>query len=232
MAKHLAPFLPKHPLVATGGAQGIGPISAAPWGSASILLISWMYIRMMGPDGLTAATKYAILNANYVARRLEKLFPVLFKGHGGLVAHECILDLRQFRTVTAEDVAKRLMDYSFHAPTLSWPVAGTLMVEPTESESKAELDRFCEAMIAIHAEASAVENGAADPANNLLKHAPHTAEVVTADNWDRPYSRHVAAYPVPSLREFKFWPPVSRIDNVFGDRNIVCSCVGMDAYKS
>ena len=231
VATHLAPFLPRHPLVTTGGAQGIGPISAAPWGSASILLISWMYIRLMGGDGLTEATKVAILNANYVAWRLEKHFPVLYKGHGGLVAHECILDLRGFKATTAEDVAKRLMDYSFHAPTLSWPVAGTLMVEPTESESKYELDRFCDAMIAIHAEMTAVETGAADKANNVLKNAPHTAEVVAGDEWTRPYTRHAAAFPVASLRESKFWPPVSRIDNVFGDRNVVCSCVGMDAYK-
>ena len=227
VAKHLAPFLPKHPLAATGGAQGIGPISAAPWGSASILLISWMYIRLMGPDGLTDATRYAILNANYIARRLEKYFPVLYQGHGGLVAHECILDLRGFKATTAEDVAKRLMDYSFHAPTLSWPVAGTLMVEPTESESKYELDRFCDAMIAIHAEMTQVETGAADKTNNVLKNAPHTAEVVTRDQWDRPYSRELAAYPVASLRDYKFWPPVSRIDNVFGDRNVICSCSGL-----
>ena len=232
VAAHLVPFLPRHPLVTTGGAQGIGPICAAPWGSASILLISWMYIRMMGAAGLADATRYAILNANYIARRLEKYFPALYKGSSGLVAHECILDLRGFKATTAEDVAKRLMDYSFHAPTLSWPVAGTLMVEPTESESKFELDRFCEAMIAIHAEMAAVESGAADKVNNLLKNAPHTAQVVTNDAWDRPYTRQAAAYPVAGLREFKFWPPVSRIDNVFGDRNVVCSCAGMEAYAS
>ncbi|HXG49729.1 MAG TPA: aminomethyl-transferring glycine dehydrogenase [Methylomirabilota bacterium] len=230
VAPHLTPFLPRHPLVRTGGERAIGPVSAAPWGSASILPISWVYIRLMGTEGLTEATKVAILNANYVARRLEKYFPVLYRGPGGLVAHECILDLRHFKTVTAEDVAKRLMDYSFHAPTLSWPVAGTLMVEPTESESKAELDRFCDAMIAIHAEMTAVETGRADRLNNLLKHAPHTAEVLTAEEWNRPYPRQQAAYPVASLREFKFWPPVGRIDNVFGDRNPVCTCVGMEAY--
>jgi glycine dehydrogenase len=230
VAKHLAPFLPKHPLVVIGGEQGIGPVSAAPWGSASILLISWMYIRLMGPDGLTDATKYAILNANYIATRLQKYFPVLYKGHGDLVAHECILDLRNFKATTAEDVAKRLMDYSFHAPTLSWPVAGTLMVEPTESESKYELDRFCDAMIAIHAEMTAVETGAADRSDNVLKQAPHTAELVTTDHWDHPYSRQVAAYPAKSLRDYKFWPPVSRIDNVYGDRNVICSCAGMEAY--
>jgi len=191
-----------------------------------------MYIRLMGPDGLTDGTKFAILNANYVAKRLEKFFPVLYKGHGGLVAHECILDLRGFKATTAEDVAKRLMDYSFHAPTLSWPVAGTLMVEPTESESQFELDRFCEAMIAIHAEMTAVESGAADQTNNVLKNAPHAAEVVTSDHWDRPYSRQAAAYPVKGLRDHKFWPPVSRIDNVYGDRNVVCSCAGMEEYAS
>jgi glycine dehydrogenase len=231
VAKHLAPFLPRHPFITTGGEKGIGPISAAPWGSASILVISWMYIRMMGPDGLTDATKVAILNANYIAKRLEKYFPTLYTGRRGLVAHECILDLRAFKAATAEDVAKRLMDYSFHAPTLSWPVAGTLMVEPTESESKAELDRFCDAMIAIHAEMSAVESGAADKTDNLLKNAPHTAEVIAADKWDRPYSREQAAFPVAGLRHWKFWPPVSRIDNVHGDRNPVCSCAGMEDYR-
>jgi glycine dehydrogenase len=232
VATHLAPFLPKHPLVTTGGERGIGSIAAAPWGSASILVISWMYIRMMGPDGLTDATRIAILNANYIAKRLEKYFPTLYQGHGGLVAHECLLDLRAFKGTTAEDVAKRLMDYSFHAPTLSWPVAGTLMVEPTESESKFELDRFCDAMIAIHAEMTAVETGAADKTNNPLKNAPHTAEVVTADRWDRPYSREQAAFPVKGLRDWKFWPPVSRIDNVHGDRHPVCSCAGLDDYTS
>jgi glycine dehydrogenase len=231
VAKHLAPFLPTHPFVTTGGEKGIGPISAAPWGSASILVISWLYIRMMGPDGLADATKVAILNANYVAKRLENRFPTLYKGPSGLIAHECILDLRAFKTATAEDVAKRLMDYSFHAPTLSWPVTGTLMVEPTESESKAELDRFCEAMSAIHGEMTAIETGTADKTNNVLKNAPHTAEVVCSDQWDRPYSREQAAFPVKGLRNWKFWPPVSRIDNVFGDRNPVCSCVGMQAYN-
>ena len=230
VAKHLAPFLPRHPLATTGGAQGIGPIAAAPWGSASILVIPWMYIRMMGPDGLTDATKLAILNANYIAARLKNHFPTLYKGHGELVAHECILDLRAFKATTAEDVAKRLIDYSFPAPTLSWPVAGTLMVEPTESETQHELDRFCDAMIAIHGEMTAVETGAAHPSNNPLKNAPHTADVVTANTWDRPYSREQAAFPVKTLREWKFWPPVGRIDNVFGDRNPVCSCAGMEEY--
>ena len=232
VAPHLAAFLPKHPLVPTGGRQGIGAISAAPWGSASILTIPWVYIRLMGADGQAQATKIAILNANYIARRLEKFFPVLYKGHGGLVAHECILDLRQFKHVTVEDIAKRLMDYGFHAPTISWPVPGTMMVEPTESESKAELDRFCDAMIAIHGEILAVESGQVDRQNNLLKNAPHTAEVLTADKWARPYSREQAAYPARWLREHKFWPPVGRIDNVFGDRNPVCSCTGMESYTT
>jgi glycine dehydrogenase len=191
-----------------------------------------MYIRLMGADGLTEATKVAILNANYVAKRLERHFPVLYKGKQGLVAHECILDLRAFKTVTVEDVAKRLMDYGFHAPTISWPVAGTMMVEPTESESKAELDRFCDAMIAIHGEMQAIEGGEADRQNNLLKNAPHTAMVIAADKWDRPYSREQAAYPVQSLLDFKFWPPVSRIDNVHGDRFPICTCVGMEDFSS
>ncbi len=231
VAEHLAGFLPGHPVVNLGGEDQIGPVAAAPWGSAGILPISWMYIAMMGADGLTEATKFAILNANYIAKRLENYFPTLYRGHGGLVAHECILDLRRFKNVTAEDVAKRLMDYSFHAPTLSWPVAGTLMVEPTESESKFELDRFCDAMIAIHGEMQAIESGAADRQNNLLKNAPHTADVVAADNWDRPYPRESAAFPVKSLRDYKFWPAVGRVDNVYGDRNPVCTCAGMGNYS-
>jgi glycine dehydrogenase len=252
VAKHLVPFLPSHPVFTgrlvgrdvpiasaadeTSGAQGtarpirIGPVSAAPWGSASILPISWMYIAMMGADGLTEATKFAILNANYISKRLENYFPTLYKNHG-LVAHECILDLRAFHATTAEDVAKRLMDYGFHAPTLSWPVAGTLMVEPTESESQYELDRFCDAMIAIHAEMTAVENGTADAKNNLLKNAPHTADQIASDNWNRPYSREQAAFPAKDLHDYKFWPHVSRVDNVFGDRNPVCSCAGMENYS-
>ena len=208
----------------------IGPVAAAPWGSAGILPISWAYIAAMGPDGLTEATQYAILNANYIARRLENHFPTLYR-RNGLVAHECILDLRAFKYVTAEDVAKRLMDYGFHAPTLSWPVAGTLMVEPTESESKTELDRFCDAMIAIHAEMTAIESGSVDKQNNLLKNAPHTADMIAADNWNRPYPRERAAFPVPGLRDYKFWPAVGRVDNVFGDRNPVCTCAGMENYS-
>jgi len=236
VAKHLVPFLPSHPVFTSRledvdhSKQHIGPVSAAPWGSASILTISWMYIAMMGADGLTEATKFAILNANYIAARLEKYFPTLYRSNG-LVAHECILDLRAFHSVTAEDVAKRLMDYGFHAPTLSWPVAGTLMVEPTESESKYELDRFCDAMISIHAEMTAVETGAADAKNNLLKNAPHTADQIAGDNWNRPYTREAAAFPAKSLHDYKFWPHVARVDNVFGDRNPVCSCVGMENYS-
>ena len=230
VAEHLVEFLPGHNVINLGGENPIGAVAAAPWGSASILTISWMYIAMMGADGLTEATKFAILNANYIAARLEKYFPTLYRSNG-LVAHECILDLREFHKTTAEDVAKRLMDYGFHAPTLSWPVAGTLMVEPTESESKYELDRFCDAMISIHAEMTAIENGSADAKNNLLKNAPHTADQIASDNWNRPYSREQAAFPAKGLLEYKFWPHVSRVDNVFGDRNPVCSCVGMENYS-
>jgi glycine dehydrogenase len=230
VAEHLVEFLPGHNVINLGGENPIGAVSAAPWGSASILTISWMYIAMMGADGLTEATKFAILNANYISKRLEKHFPTLYRSNG-LVAHECILDLRAFKSVTAEDVAKRLMDYGFHAPTLSWPVAGTLMVEPTESESKYELDRFCDAMISIHAEMTAVESGAADAKNNLLKNAPHTADQIASDNWNHPYTREAAAFPAKSLHDYKFWPHVARVDNVFGDRNPVCSCVGMENYS-
>jgi glycine dehydrogenase len=232
VAKHLVPYLPSHPVVNLGREPHLGAVSAAPWGSASILLISWMYIGLMGPEGLTQATQIAILNANYIARRLESYFPVLYKGTQGMVAHECILDLRQYKTVTVEDVAKRLMDYGFHAPTISWPVPGTMMVEPTESESKEELDRFCEAMISIHAEIKAIESGRADRLNNVIKNSPHTAEAVISDKWDRPYPREQAAFPAPWTRQHKFWPAVGRIDNVYGDRNLVCSCVGMEAYGS
>jgi len=230
VAEHLVEFLPGHNVINLGGENPIGAVSAAPWGSASILTISWMYIAMMGADGLTEATKFAILNANYISKRLENYFPTLYRNHG-LVAHECILDLRAFKKTTAEDVAKRLMDYGFHAPTLSFPVAGTLMVEPTESESKYELDRFCDAMISIHMEMTAIENGTADAKNNLLKNAPHTADQIASDNWNRPYSREQAAFPAKDLHDYKFWPHVSRVDNVFGDRNPVCSCAGMENYS-
>ncbi len=231
VAEHLVPFLPGHAVVNLGGEDPIGAVSAAPWGSASICTIPWMYIAMMGAAGLTHATKVAILNANYIAKRLEAHFPTLYRANG-LVAHECILDLRRFKSVTAEDVAKRLMDYGFHAPTLSWPVAGTLMVEPTESEPQCELDRFCDAMISIHDEIVEIEEGREDAKNNLLKNAPHTADQVTSDGWGRPYSREQAAFPVEGLRDWKFWPSVGRVDNVFGDRNLVCSCAGMEAYLS
>jgi glycine dehydrogenase len=225
---HLAPFLPNHPLRPEAGpATGIGPISAAPWGSAGILPISWAYIAMMGPEGLRRATEVAILNANYVAARLAEHYPVLYTGPNGLVAHECILDLRRITAdsgVTAEDVAKRLIDYGFHAPTMSFPVAGTLMVEPTESESKHELDRFCDAMIAIRDEIRRVAAGEWSPEDNPLRNAPHTAADVVDDHWVHPYPREAAAFPLAALRADKYWPPVSRIDNAYGDRNVMCSC--------
>ena len=236
---HLVEFLPSHSVLnseqSTVNSQqtSVGAVSAAPWGSASILTISWMYIRMMGGVGLTEATRVAILNANYMAHRLESYYPVLYKGKSGLVAHECILDLRLLKKtagIEVEDIAKRLMDYGYHAPTVSWPVAGTVMVEPTESESKQELDRFCDAMIAIRAEIAEIEKGNVDAQNNVLKNAPHTAESLMVDEWNRPYTRAQAAYPTPWTREHKFWPAVGRIDNAFGDRNFVCSCLPMEAY--
>lgn len=230
---HLVPFLPAT-LKTAKDSQSIGAISAAPWGSASILTISWMYIAMMGEAGLTQATKVAILNANYMAKRLEASYSVLFKGDSGFVAHECIIDLRPLKKraqIEVNDVAKRLMDYGFHAPTVSWPVIGTVMIEPTESESKAELDRFCDAMIAIYQEAEAIANGEIDPENNPLKNAPHTAESLICGDWEHPYSREQAAYPAPWTKEHKFWTTVGRIDNAYGDRNLICSCVGMDAYN-
>ncbi|HOX58992.1 MAG TPA: aminomethyl-transferring glycine dehydrogenase [Candidatus Paceibacterota bacterium] len=232
VAEHLVEFLPGHSVVPLGGENPIGAVAAAPWGSASILPIPWVYIAAMGAHGLTKATQYAILNANYIARRLQDYFPVLYRGHGNLVAHECILDLRQFKDVTVEDVAKRLMDYGFHAPTISWPVPGTMMVEPTESESKEELDRFCDALISIHAEITAIQSGQADKQNNLLKNAPHTADMIAADSWPHPYSRQQAAFPAKWLYEHKFWPAVGRIDNVYGDRNPICTCAGMETYTS
>jgi glycine dehydrogenase len=231
VAEHLVDFLPGHSVVNLGGENPVEAVSAAPWGSASILPISWTFIAAMGASGLTQATQYAILNANYVARRLQNYFPVLFRGRSGLVAHECILDLRRFKSVTVEDVAKRLMDYGFHAPTISWPVAGTMMVEPTESESKQELDRFCDALIGIHDEIQAIESGKVDRQNNVLKNAPHTADMLASENWPHPYSREQACFPAKWLREHKFWPAVGRIDNVYGDRNLVCSCAGMEAFS-
>jgi len=229
VAEHLIPFLPGHSTFVAPAKSGA--VCSAPWGSASICTISWMYLAMMGRD-VVESTRFAILNANYIARRLAPYFPVLYTGRNGHVAHECILDLRHFKTVTVEDVAKRLMDFGFHAPTMSWPVAGTLMVEPTESESKAELDRFIEAMIEIHGEIESVETGLVDPANNVLKRAPHTAEDLMRETWDRPYTRGEAAFPLPWVREDKYWPPVGRIDNVFGDRNLVCTCAGVEEWKN
>src|SRR5213592_2662305 len=258
VAKHLAPYLPREFILDPttgkivfgegergkrpphgngsaprhGGGKG-GNVAAAPYGSASILTITWMYIQMMGADGLKRASEIAILNANYIAKRLDPYFPVLFKGKHGLVAHECIIDLRQWKSagIEVEDVAKRLMDYGFHAPTVSWPVAGTMMIEPTESEPKHELDRFCDAMIAIHAEMEASDTGKQDRQNNLLKNAPHTARQIASDRWDYPYSREQAAFPAPWTREHKFWPVVARIDNVYGDRNLFCSCPPVEAFQ-
>jgi glycine dehydrogenase len=235
VAAHLAPFLPGHPVTKMGGTDSIGPISAAPYGSPSILTISWVYIALMGSDGLTKATKVAILNANYMAKRLDKHFPVLYTGKNGFVAHEFILDCRQFKESTgvdANDIAKRLMDYGFHAPTMSFPVPGTLMVEPTESESKQELDRFCDAMIRIHAEIQEIVEGRRPKDDNVLKNSPHTAEAVTTTDWKHPYSREQAAFPAPWLHDYKFWPAVGRIDNAYGDRNFVCTCPPMDSYQT
>jgi glycine dehydrogenase len=232
-APHLAPFLPGHPVTRTGGSSAIGPVSAAPWGSASILLISWAYIALLGASGVRRATEVAILNANYMAKRLEGHFDVLFRGRSGRVAHEFILDLREFRKsagITEEDVAKRLMDYGFHAPTMSWPVPGTIMVEPTESESLAELDRFCQALISIREEIRRVELGILDRADNPLKHAPHTAASVLREDWSHGYSREEAAFPAPWTREHKFWPTVRRVDNAYGDRNLVCACPPLESY--
>ena len=232
---HLAPFLPSHRVVKTGGEQGIGAVSAAPWGSASILPISMMYIDMMGSEGLTEATRIAILNANYVAHQLRGHYAVLYKGKNDRVAHECIIDTRPLKVsagVEVEDIAKRLMDYGFHAPTVSFPVAGTLMIEPTESESKAELDRFCEALIAIHGEIMDIERGVLGKEDNPLANAPHTLEVTLADGWSRGYSRERAAFPLPWVRERKFWPAVGRVESAFGDRNLVCSCPPIEEYAS
>jgi glycine dehydrogenase len=232
VAKHLAPYLPGHPFRGVGGTQPIAPVASAPWGSASILLISYGYIRMLGAQGVTDATKYAILNANYIKSRLETHYDVLYTRKGGRVAHEMIFDLRKFKAKGIEegDVAKRLMDYGFHAPTVSFPVPGTLMVEPTESESKAEIDRFCEALIAIRQEIEDVITGRADAKDNVLKNAPHAATVVAADEWPHPYSREQAAFPLPWVRSHKFWPPVGRIDNPYGDRNLMCVCPPMETY--
>ncbi|HEY1120086.1 MAG TPA: aminomethyl-transferring glycine dehydrogenase, partial [Haloferula sp.] len=231
VAPQLVPFLPGHAELSSNE----GAVCSAPWGSASINTISWMYIAMMGANGLKEATQLAILNANYIAKRLSGFFPVLYTAPNGLVAHECIIDVRPLSDksgITVEDVAKRLMDYGFHAPTMSWPVAGTLMIEPTESEAKTELDRFCDAMVSIHGEIMAVANGEADADDNVLKNAPHTADSVVADDWKHAYSREQAAYPLPYLRQHKFWPSVGRVDNVHGDRNLVCTCDSVEAYAA
>ena len=236
VAAHLVPYLPGHSVVTIGSDQAIPAISAAPWGSASILLISYGYVRMLGAAGMTDATRVAILNANYIKARLEAHYDVLYANHNGRVAHEMIFDLRPFKhgtsSVDEQDVAKRLMDYGFHAPTVSFPVAGTMMIEPTESEPKAELDRFCDALLAIRAEIQAVVDGRADAKDNVLKNAPHTADMVTADAWEHPYSREQAAFPLPFVRANKVWPSVARIDNPFGDRNLICSCPPMEEYET
>ena len=231
---HLAPFLPGDPL-APIGTQPVGPVSAAPFGSAGILPISWVYVSLMGAEGLRSATATAVLAANYMSRRLAPHFPTLYAGTGGLVAHECILDLRDIthRTgVTVDDVAKRLIDHGFYSPTMSFPVAGTLMVEPTESESLAELDRFCDAMISIREEIARVEAGDWSPDDSPLRHAPHTADDVATDHWDRPYSREDAAFPGETSRAAKYWPPVRRIDGAYGDRNLVCACPDPTAFET
>jgi len=235
VAKHLTTYLPGHAVVKIGGSDSISAVSAAPWGSASILLISYAYIRMMGTEGLEQATKYAILNANYIKARLEKDYDILYVGTKGRCAHEMILDTRVFKSasgVEAEDIAKRLMDYGFHAPTMSFPVAGTIMIEPTESEPKAELDRFCDAMIAIKKEVEDIISGAADKTDNVLKNAPHTAQMVTNDEWKHSYTRAQAAYPLNWVRNQKFWPSVGRVNNTHGDRNLVCACIPTEAYAS
>ncbi len=234
VAAHLAPFLPGHPLARVGGAKAIAPVAAAPWGSASILLISYGYVRMLGADGMTNATRIAMLNANYIKSRLESYYDVLYTNAAGRVAHEMIFDLRAFKSAGVEeiDVAKRLMDYGFHAPTVSFPVPGTLMIEPTESEPKAELDRFCDAMIAIRGEISDVVSGKAERKDNVLKNAPHTAAMVTDDEWSHPYSRRQAAFPLPWVSANKHWPAVGRIDNPYGDRNLFCVCPPIRRYST
>lgn len=235
VAKHLAPFLPGHPYRETGGAQAINPVASAPFGSALILLISYGYVKMLGAEGMTNATRFAILNANYLKARLQKHYEVLYTGKNDRVAHEMILDCRPFKKtahVEVVDIAKRLMDYGFHAPTVSFPVAGTLMVEPTESESKKELDRFAEALISIRHEIEAIERGEMQPDSNMLKNAPHTAETLLAEEWTFAYSRKQAAFPLPWISENKYWVPVSRIDDAYGDRNLVCSCPPLEEYAS
>jgi glycine dehydrogenase len=233
VAKHLAPYLPGHPVIKTGGMKAIPAVASTPWGSSSIMLVSYGYIRMLGAAGVTEATRYAILNANYLKSRLEEHYPVLYQGKSGRVAHEFILDLRPLKESTGvevEDVAKRLMDYGFHAPTVSFPVPGTLMIEPTESESRAELDRFVDALVAIRMEIQEVADGKADPNDNVLKNAPHTAQAALSEEWNHPYTRYKAVYPLYYLRQRKFWPSVGRINNSYGDRNIMCSCPPIESY--
>ena len=233
--KHLQVYLPNHPVVKDcGPATGIGSVSAAPWGRSSILSISWMYIKMMGSQGLKLATQVAILNANYIAHRLKNHYPILYKGSNGNVAHECIIDIRSIKSetgITEEDIAKRLIDYGFHAPTMSWPVAGTMMIEPTESESLSELDRFCDTLISIKSEIDMIKTGKFDKADNPIKNAPHTDIELASDEWNHKYSREQAAYPAKFLKANKFWPPVARVDNVYGDKNIFCTCPSMDEFK-
>jgi len=231
---HLAPYLPNHPLAPEAGpATGVGPVSAAPYGSAGILPISWAYVRLMGGVGLTRATEVAVLNANYIAARLRDSYPVLYSGHEGVVAHECILDVRGITRetgVSVDDIAKRLIDYGFHAPTMSFPVAGTLMVEPTESEDKGEIDRFCDALIAIRAEIDAVGRGEVSVTDSVLRHAPYTSRSL-AEKWDHPFDRASAAFPVGVDAPDKYWPPVGRIDGAYGDRHLVCSCPPPEAFE-
>jgi glycine dehydrogenase len=232
---HLVPFLPGSPVIKAGGEKAIHAVSAAPYGSALILLISYGYIKMLGAKGLRESTENAILNANYIAAELKNHYPILYTGSNGTVAHELILDCREFKKtaeVEVADMAKRLIDFGFHAPTVSFPVAGTLMIEPTESEDKAELDRFIEAMIKIRKEIAEIENGHADKENNLLKNAPHTADCIINKNWNYPYTPQEAVYPVAYLKEFKYWVPVRRVDNAFGDRNLVCSCPSVESYAN
>ena len=231
--EHLAPFLPGCPLAKEE--QAVGPVSAAKWGSAGILPISWSYIYMMGDTGLRMASENAILGANYIAARLKDHYPVLYTGANDRVAHECIIDVRPLKDsagIAVDDIAKRLMDYGFHGPTMSFPVPGTLMIEPTESESQAELDRFCDAMIQIRKEVQMVEDGTWDAEDNPLKHAPHTAFAIASDDWNHAYSRQIAAYPVPSLKAQKYFPAVGRIDQVYGDRNLICSCPAIEEYEA
>jgi glycine dehydrogenase len=233
VAKHLVRFLPGHPVVKLNGRDEVGAVSAAPWGSASILPISYSYIKLMGGEGLEYATKIAILNANYIAKRLEPHFPVLYKGAHGTIAHECIVDTRvvkQSSGIEVEDIAKRLMDYGFHAPTVSFPVPGTLMIEPTESEPKEELDRFCDAMISIRQEIREIETGAADRQDNVLKNSPHPMSRVVSSTWTHPYTREQAAFPADWTRDFKFWPAVARVESAYGDRHLICSCLPTDSY--